>query len=78
MVLLITRFLDVVKFTTVTPLSILISYGLSFQIIGLKISFIPTLRRTYGTDQIHVLVPHRSCPLHHGSYPHMGRAHLKQ
>jgi hypothetical protein len=37
------RFLDVAKFTTLTPLSILISYELLFPIVGLKISSIPTL-----------------------------------
>jgi hypothetical protein len=38
MVLLITKFLDVAKFTTLTPLSLLISCQLSFPIVGLKIS----------------------------------------
>jgi len=28
--------------------------------------------RTSGADQIHVLVPHRSSPLRHRSYPRMG------
>jgi hypothetical protein len=30
------------------------------------------------TDQIHVLVLHRSCPLYDCSYPHMGHAHSDQ
>jgi hypothetical protein len=36
------RFLDVAKFTTLTPLSLLISCKLSFQIVGLKMSSLPT------------------------------------
>jgi hypothetical protein len=42
MVLLTTKFLDVSKFTTLTPLSLLISCELSFPIVGLKISSVPT------------------------------------
>jgi hypothetical protein len=30
------------------------------------------------TDQIHVLLRHRSCPSHHRSYRQMGRARTKQ
>jgi hypothetical protein len=41
-VLLTTKLLDVAKFTTLTPLTLLISCELSFQIIGLKISSLPT------------------------------------
>jgi hypothetical protein len=37
------RFLDVAKFTTPPPLSLLISRKLSFPIVGLKISSLPTL-----------------------------------
>jgi hypothetical protein len=35
------RFLDVAKFTTLTPLSLLISCKLSFPVVGLKISSRP-------------------------------------
>jgi hypothetical protein len=35
--------LDVAKFTTLTPLSLLISCKLSFPIVGLKMSSLPTL-----------------------------------
>jgi hypothetical protein len=42
-VLLTVRFLDVGKFTTLTPLSLLISCKLSFPVVGLKISPQPTL-----------------------------------
>jgi hypothetical protein len=42
-VLLIDRFLDVAKFTTLTPLSLLISCKLSFPVTGLKMSSLPTL-----------------------------------
>jgi hypothetical protein len=38
-VLVTTKFLDVAKFTTLTPLSLLISCELSFPIVGLKISY---------------------------------------
>jgi hypothetical protein len=41
-VLLTTKFLDVAKITTLTPLSLLISCELSFPIVGLKISSILT------------------------------------
>jgi hypothetical protein len=36
-------FLDVAKLTNLTPLSLLISCKLSFSIIGLKMSSLPTL-----------------------------------
>jgi hypothetical protein len=35
-ILLSLRFLDMAKFTTITPLSLLISCKLSFQIVGLR------------------------------------------
>jgi hypothetical protein len=38
-VLLTMRFLDVAKFTSLTPLSLLISFKLSLATVGLKISF---------------------------------------
>jgi hypothetical protein len=37
-VLLTTKFLDVAKFTILTPISLLISCELSFPTVGLKIS----------------------------------------
>jgi hypothetical protein len=37
-----TKFLDVAKFTTLTPLSLLISFKLSFPIVGLNIFSLPT------------------------------------
>jgi hypothetical protein len=37
------RFLDVATFSTLTPLSFIISYNLSFPIVGLKMSSLPTL-----------------------------------
>jgi hypothetical protein len=42
MVLLTAKFLDVAKFTTLTPFSILILCDLSFLLIGLKISSLYT------------------------------------
>jgi hypothetical protein len=41
-VLLTTKFLDAAKFTTLSPLSLLISCELSIPIVGLKISFFLT------------------------------------
>jgi len=40
--LLTIRFFGVAKFTALTPLSLIISCKLSFQIGGLKIFFLPT------------------------------------
>jgi hypothetical protein len=40
--LLAIRFLDVAKFTTLTPLTLQISCKLSFPIVGLKTSSLPT------------------------------------
>jgi hypothetical protein len=37
------RFLELAKFTTLTPLSLLISCKVSFPIVGLKMSSLPTL-----------------------------------
>jgi hypothetical protein len=42
-VLLTLLFLNVAKFTNLTPLSLLILVELSFQIVGLKMSSVPTL-----------------------------------
>jgi hypothetical protein len=39
---LIVRFFDVAKFNTLTPVSLLILCKLSFPIIGLKTSSLPT------------------------------------
>jgi len=62
------RFFDVAKFTTVTPLSLLISCKLSSLIVGLKISSLLLLQYLItkcsygilGTNQIDALVPHKS------------------
>jgi hypothetical protein len=45
MVLLTTKFLDVAKFNALTPLSLLISCELSFPIVSLKISSLPTFAK---------------------------------
>jgi hypothetical protein len=42
-VLLTLRFLDVAKFTNLTPLSLLISCKLSFPLVSLKMSSLPDL-----------------------------------
>jgi hypothetical protein len=59
-----------VKFTNLTPLPLLISCKLSFPIVGLKISSLPTLalkspNRIYQT---HIQIICRSCPSHHQFY----------
>jgi hypothetical protein len=67
-------------------LTVFFRCGLSYPIVGLKhLTCLlshwnhPTFSyRTCETDKVHVLVPHRSCPLYHRSYPRMGRAHLQQ
>jgi hypothetical protein len=41
--LLTVRFLDVAKLTSLTPLSLLVVCRLSFPIVGLKMSSLPTL-----------------------------------
>jgi hypothetical protein len=43
-VLLTTKVLDMEKFTTLTPLSLLILCGLLFPTVSLKISSLPTLQ----------------------------------
>jgi hypothetical protein len=69
-----TKFLDVAKFITLTPVFLLISCKLSFPIVGLEIfslhSFALKLpdkifMSYLETDQKHASVPHRSCPLYH-------------
>jgi hypothetical protein len=53
------RFLDVAKFTTLTPLSLLILCKLSFPIVGLKMSSLPTLalKSPNKTDCTQFLLP---------------------
>jgi hypothetical protein len=86
-VLLTVRFLDVAKLTTLTPLSLLVACRLSFPIVGLKMSSLPTLalkspnKISYGTSGIYqkpVLVPHRTCPLYHQFYLQLGHGHSEQ
>jgi hypothetical protein len=51
MVLLTTKSLDVAKFTNLTPLSLLISCEISFPIVGLKISSLPTFIKYLKIDE---------------------------
>jgi hypothetical protein len=72
-VLLSLRFLDVAKFASLTPLSLLISCKLSLPIVSLKMSSLPTLALKFsygifGIYQTHVPVPRRSCPSHYQCY----------
>jgi hypothetical protein len=71
------RFLYVIKFTTLIPLSLLLSCKLSFPIVSLIMHLLPTLglkRLTefsydnYEVCQTHVPIPFRSRPSHHQSY----------
>jgi len=62
------RCFNVAKFITLTPLSLLISCKISFFIVDLKISSLPTLHcniltvfsiGSTGSHWIHTLVPHK-------------------
>jgi hypothetical protein len=77
------RFFDVTKFSTVTPLSLLISYKLSFPVFGLKI--VPTFALktnkifvTLGSDQIHILVPQNGYLFVSSLYSQLVHAHSEQ
>jgi hypothetical protein len=54
-VLLTVRFLDVTKFTTPIPLSLLISCKLSFSIVDLKIASLPTLGLKSPKKNVHMV-----------------------
>jgi hypothetical protein len=66
----------VAKFTNLTPLSLLISCKLSFTIVGLKKSSLPTLALKSPNrifmwnlgNVSHVKIPRRCCPSHHQFY----------
>jgi hypothetical protein len=81
------RFLDVAKFTTLTPLSLQISCKLSLPIVGLKMSSLPTLAFKspnkifmwyLGNLSIYVPIPQRSYLSHHQFYPLLGHEHSEQ
>jgi hypothetical protein len=85
--LLTVRFLDVVMFTTLTPLSLLISCKPSFPSAGLKISSLPTLAlkspnkifiMVFREFIEHILIPRGSFPSHHQFYPVLGHEHSEQ
>jgi hypothetical protein len=83
--LLTVRFLNVAKFTTLTPVSLLISCKISFPNVGLKISSLPTLALKFNNFFIifrefivHVLFPHRSCSSYNQFYPLLGHEHSEQ
>jgi len=62
------RFSGVAKYTAIIPLSVLISCKLSLPVVDLQVSSAPAfaLRSSNeGINQIHTVVPHRSCPLYH-------------
>jgi hypothetical protein len=58
-VLLTTKFLDVAEFTTLTPLSLLISSELSFPIVDFKISSLPTFALKSPEKNFHVVPTER-------------------
>jgi len=75
------------KYTTLTPLSLLISCKLSFPTAGLKISFLPIFSVNLlwefpcgmlGNDQIHVPVPCESYPFYYNFRHQMAYAHSEQ
>jgi hypothetical protein len=70
--------------TTLTPLSLLVACRLSFPIVGLRMSSLPTLAMkspiifSYGTSGIYqkpFLVLHRTCSLYHQFYLQLGHGH---
>jgi len=71
--------LNVTKFAMVTPLSLLISYWVSFPISGLKI-FVSLLLQcdTSEIDAIYVVVLHKSYPLYCHLYFQLGHVHSEQ
>jgi hypothetical protein len=75
------RFLEVAKFITLTPLSLLASCRLSLPIIGLKMSSLSAILLakfsygTWGIDQIPVIVLRKRYPLYHHIYLQLGYAH---
>jgi len=77
-------FFDVAKFTTVTPLSLLVLCKFSFPSVGLKISSLPTfalkspIKISCGADPIRAPFPHKSYPLCHHFYPQFLHAHSGQ
>ena len=84
---LTTRFLDVAKFTILTPLSLLSWCSLSFPIVSLKIFSLPTIalkspNRIFiwylGKWQKPALIPHKICLLNHHFSPHLVHAHSEQ
>jgi hypothetical protein len=65
------RFLDVAKFTTLTPLELLISCKFSFQIGGLKMFSLPTLAVKSRNLNVRMLLREffqRYFPIPHRSY----------
>jgi hypothetical protein len=80
----VSQILDVTKFTTLIPLSILILCKLSFPSVGLKMFSLPTLalnspnKNVYGVYRIHILVPRRSPPPYHQFYPLLGHEHSER
>jgi len=85
--LLTKRFFDVVKFTTQNSLSLLISCKLSFLIVGLKVSFLPTFTLK-SPNQIFMWCfrnwlhthysPSQKLSLYHDFYPKLGHADSEQ
>jgi len=77
----------VVKFTTLTPLSLLIPWKLSFPIVCLKIFSVPTFAlishtkiacAASGIDHIHALFPHKSYNLCHRFWSQVTHANSDQ
>jgi hypothetical protein len=81
------RFLDSARFSTPTPLSLLILCKLSFLIVRLKMTSLPTLALKsankifmwyLGIYRIHVLVPLRTCLSYHQFYLLLGHEHSQR
>jgi hypothetical protein len=85
-VLLTIRFFDVTNFTTLTPLSSLVSCKLSSPVVALKIFSLPTFALNspnyivmwHRIYRIYTLVPHKSCHFYHHFHPKLVHAHSEQ
>jgi hypothetical protein len=62
------------KFTIPIPLPLLILCELSFPVVGLKTSSLPTL----AMNQIYILISHTSYPSQHQFYPLSGNESSEQ
>jgi len=75
--LLTTKFFDAAEFTILTQLSLLSCCRLSFPIVCLKVSSLPSCALK-SPKRIPVLIPKKYCLLNHQVSPHIVHAHSEQ